>query len=120
MALMITACTSTTAYRHKGGSITVSQRGFRAEPTNYWISGATPGQIAEAGKLNIYRRTKGANRTKAVPLRCSGFVDTTRDAKIEIRIAEKSSGQMQQAWVNGTHKLVDERKPKPFYHWLIP
>ncbi|WP_193214136.1 hypothetical protein [Luteolibacter marinus] len=118
-ALLVTSCTTTTGYRHKDGSITVSQRGFRAEPTNYWIVGAKPDRVNPAEELSIFRRGNGKGK-QAIPLKCEGFVDTTLGKKIGIRLIEREGGTWHQSWVNGRHKFIDETAPRPFYHWLIP
>lgn len=119
--IVLPSCTTTKGYRHADQTITVSQRGriVRGNPTNYWIVGAKPGQVTNAENLSVYRKalTRG---NSAAPLKCSGYVDTTRSSHIEVRLAEKHGTQWQQARVNGAHKLVDETAPKPFYHWLIP
>jgi hypothetical protein len=116
--LLFTACTTTTAYRHKNGSLTVSQRGFNAAPSTYWITGANSGRITTAGDLTVFRKFPGKS-TPAVPLKCDGFVDATKK-RVEIRLVEKQGGGLSQAWVNGRHKVINEGAPKPFYHWLIP
>lgn len=119
LPLLFTACTTTTGYRHKDGSITISQRGPKAKSSNYWIAGAKPGQIHQAENLSIFRRETGRGK-KAVPLKCEGFIDTTFDEEIGVRLIEKQDGGWRQSWANGRHKLIDESAPKPFYHWLIP
>jgi hypothetical protein len=117
--LFFTACTTTTAYRHKNGSLTVSQRGLKATPSTYWITGANAGHITTAGDLTVFRKFHGKS-IPAVPLKCDGFVDATKK-RVEIRLVEKQGGSgLSQAWVNGRHKVIDESAPKPFYHWLIP
>ncbi|MCW1921521.1 hypothetical protein OKA05_03085 [Luteolibacter arcticus] len=117
--LLFTACTTTTAYRQKNGSLTVTQRGWGATPGSYWITGANAGRITTAGDLTVFRKFPGKSRP-AVPLKCDGFVDTTPKKRVEIRLVERQGGNLSQAWVNGRHKLIDENAPKPFYHWLIP
>ncbi|QJE98743.1 hypothetical protein [Luteolibacter luteus] len=121
LSLALASCTTTKGYRHKDQTITVSQRGLitRGDPTNYWIVGAKPNQVTSAENLSVYRKTL-ARGSSAAPLKCSGFVDTTRSSRIEVQLAEKHGGSWQKASVNGAHKLVDETAPKPFYHWLIP
>jgi hypothetical protein len=116
---LFTSCTSTTAYRQKNGSLTVTQSGWNAVYETYWITGAGPGRITAAENLTVFRRSRQIKST-AVPVKCSGFVDATEAKHIEIRLAEKRGGQLSLAWANGRHKLVDESAPKPFYHWLIP
>jgi hypothetical protein len=116
--LLFTACTTTTAYRHKNGSLTVSQRGINAVPSTYWITGANAGRITTASDLTVFRKFPGKS-IPAVPLKCDGFVDATKK-RVEIRLIEKQGGGLSQAWVNGSHKVIDEGAPKPFYHWLIP
>jgi hypothetical protein len=116
--LLFTACTTTTAYRHKNGSLTVSQRGINAVPSTYWITGANAGRITTASDLTVFRKFPGKS-IPAVPLKCDGFVDASKK-RIEIRLIEKQGGGLSQAWVNGSHKVIDEGAPKPFYHWLIP
>lgn len=116
---VFTSCTTTTAYRQKNGSLTVSQRGWNAVHETYWITGAGPGRVTTAENLTVFRRPRHA-KSKAVPIKCSGFVDASEAKRIEIRLAERQGGQLSQAWANGRHKLVDENAPKPFYHWLIP
>ncbi|MCW1915365.1 hypothetical protein OJ996_17405 [Luteolibacter sp. GHJ8] len=114
------SCASTKAWRHKDQSVTVARKGTLfspGEPTSYWLVGAKPGQIQRADDVSIYRKQKGS---KAIPLNCTGFIDTTHRGRIEVQIAEKMGGNWQIARVNGTHKLRDENAPKPFYHWLIP
>ena len=120
--LALAGCTATKGYRHADQTITVSQkRGviIRGTPTNYWIVGAKPGQITNAENLSVYRKSL-ARGSSAAPLKCSGFVDTTRSSQIEVRLTEKHGTTWQQARVNGAHELVDATAPKPFYHWLIP
>lgn len=117
--LFFTACTSTTVFRHKNGSLTVSQRGFKAAPSTYWITGANSGHITTAGDLTVFRKFPGKS-LPAVPLKCDGFIDASPKKRVEIRLVEKHGGNLSQAWVNGRHKLTDESAPKPFYHWLIP
>jgi hypothetical protein len=117
--VLLASCTTTTVYRHKNGSLTVSQRGWRAAPSTYWIHGAPAGRIATADDLTVFRKFPGKS-LPAVPLKCSGFVDATEAKRVEIRLVEKQGGNLSQAWVNGRHKLIDESAPKPFYHWLIP
>jgi len=121
IALACASCTTTKGYRHADQTITVSQRGVitRGTPTNYWIVGAKPGQVTAAEKLSVYRKSL-ARGSSAAPLKCSGFVDTTRGSRIEVQLAEKHGATWQKARVNGAHKLIDETAPKPFYHWLIP
>ncbi|MEK7950422.1 hypothetical protein [Luteolibacter soli] len=118
LPLFFTACTTTTAFRHKNGSLTVSQRGMNAAPSTYWITGANSGRITTASDLTVFRKFPGKSMP-AVPLKCDGFVDATKK-KVEIRLVEKQGGNLSQAWVNGSHKVVEEGAPKPFYHWLIP
>jgi len=117
--LLSTACTTTTAYRHKNGTLTVSQRGINATPSSYWIAGANAGQITTGSNLTVFRKYYGKS-LPAVPLKCDGFIDATDAKRIDIRLLDKSSGSLSQSWVNGRHKVVDENAPKPFYHWLIP
>ena len=121
LPLATASCTTTKGYRHKDETLTVSQRGLisRGNPTNYWIVGAKPNQVTSAENLSVYRKTL-ARGNSAAPLKCTGFVDTTRASRIEVRLAEKHGNSWRKAPVNGTHKLVDEAAPKPFYHWLIP
>lgn len=121
LPLALMGCTTTKGYRHKDQTITVSQRGLitRGDPTNYWIVGAKPNQVTSAENLSVYRKTL-ARGSSAAPLKCSGFVDTTRSSRIEVQLAEKHGNSWQKARVNGAHKLIDETAPKPFYHWLIP
>ena len=120
MPLLSTACTTTTAYRQKNGSLTVTQRGWNATGGSYWITGATAGQLITAENLAVFRKDFGGKPLPAVPVKCFGFVDTTDANRIEIRLAEKRGGNLSQAWANGRHKLIDVSAPKPFYHWLIP
>ena len=121
LPFLATGCTITKGYRHPDQTITVSQRGLitRGNPTNYWIVGAKPNQVTNAENLSVYRKTL-ARGASASPLKCTGFVDTTRSSRIEVQLAEKHGASWQKARVNGAHKLVDETAPKPFYHWLIP
>lgn len=119
--LLASSCVSTRGYLHKDQTITVSQgsKFSKGNATSYWIVGAKPGQVNNAEGLSIYRKGL-VNSQSAAPLKCSGFVDTTRSSRIDVELAEKHGPVWQQARVNGTHKLVDESAPKPFYHWLIP
>jgi hypothetical protein len=121
LPLALASCTTTKGYRHKDQTITVSQRGLisRGNPTNYWIVGAKPNQVTSAENLSVYRKAL-ARGSSAAPVKCTGFVDTTRSSRIEVQLAEKHGGSWQKARVNGAHKLVDETAPKPFYHWLLP
>jgi len=121
--LLFSSCTTTTAYRQKNGSLTVARQSRffgSASSTSYWITGASPGQISTAENLTVFRKRIDGKPGPAVPLKCSGFIDTTETKRIEIRLAEKQAGSLSQSPVNGRHKLVDENAPKPFYHWLIP
>ena len=118
--LLFTACTTTTAYRQKNGSLTVTQRGWGATPGSYWINGAAAGQLTTAEKLSVLRKDFSGKPLPAVPVKCFGYVDATETNRIEIRLAEKRGGTLSQAWANGRHQLLDENAPKPFYHWLIP
>jgi hypothetical protein len=123
VALFFSSCTTTTAYRHKNGSLTVSQHSRlfgAASSTSYWITGANPGRISPAEDLTVFRKRIDGKPGPAVPLKCSGFIDATTAKRIEIRLAEKQAGSLSQSRVNGLHKLIDESAPKPFYHWLIP
>lgn len=120
LPLVATSCVSTKAYRHKNGTVTVTQRGWNAKPGSYWITGARPGTITPADDLAVFRKDFIGKPLPAVPLKCNGFIDTTDARHIEIRLVEKRGGSLLQAWANGRHKLVDENAPKPFYHWLIP
>ena len=120
LVLLGSSCAGTKAWRHKDQSVTVARKGtlFRpAAPTSYWLVGAKPGQILRADDLVIYRKAKGS---KAIPLNCTGFIDTTRAGRLEVQLAEKIGNRWEIARVNGTHKLRDENAPRPFYHWLIP
>jgi hypothetical protein len=113
-------CAGTKAWRHKDQSVTVASKGtlFRpGPPASYWLVGAKPGQILRADEMAIYRKAKG---TKAVPVKCAGFIDTTQGGRIQVQLAERIGNRWEIARVNGTHKLRDENAPKPFYHWLIP
>lgn len=121
--LLFTACTTTTAYRHKNGSLTVSRQSRffgSASSTVYWITGASPGHISTAENLTVFRKRIEGKPGPAVPLKCSGFVDATETKHVEIRLAEKQGGNLSQSRVNGRYKVTDENAPKPFYHWLIP
>lgn len=120
LPLVATSCVSTKAYRHKNGTVTVTQRGWNAQPGSYWITGANAGTITPADDLTVFRKDFIGKPLPAVPLKCNGFIDTTDARHIEIRLVEKRGGSLLQAWANGRHKLVDENAPKPFYHWLIP
>jgi hypothetical protein len=119
VAPLATSCVSTKAYRHKNGTITVT-RDWNNEGDSYWISGAKPGTISTSEQLTVFRKEFIGKPTPAVPVKCTGFIDTTETKRIEIRLVEKKGGTLVQAWANGRHKLVDENAPKPFYHWLIP
>jgi hypothetical protein len=118
--LLVASCASTTAYRHENGTVTVTQRGWNSNAGSYWITGAKPGTINTSEQLTVFRKEFIGKPTPAVPVKCTGYVDTTENKRIEIRLVEKRGGSLQQAWANGRHKLVDENAPKPFYHWLIP
>jgi hypothetical protein len=118
--LLVTACTTTTAYRQKNGSLTVTQRGWGAMHGSYWITGAPAGRLTTAETLSVFRKDFAGKPLPAIPVKCSGYVDTTETNRIEIRLVEKTGGNLSQAWANGRHKLIDEGAPKPFYHWLIP
>jgi hypothetical protein len=120
LPVVIGSCTSTTAYRHKNGTVTVTQRGWNAKPGSYWITGATAGTITPSENLLVFRKDFIGKPLPAVPVKCSGYIDTTEADRIEIRLVERKGGGLLQAWANGRHKLVDENAPKPFYHWLIP
>ena len=118
--VLASGCADTKAWRHKDQSVTLARKGplFRpADPASYWLVGTKPGQILRADDLAIYRKAKG---TKAIPLNCTGFIDTTRPGRIEVQLAEKIGNRWEIARVNGTHKLRDANAPRPFYHWLIP
>ena len=115
-----TSCVTTKAYRHKNGTVTVTQRGWNANAGSYWITGAAPGTITPADDLAVFRKDFIGKPLPAVPLKCDGFIDTTEAKRIEIRLVEKRGGNLLQSWANGRHKLIDENAPKPFYHWLIP
>ncbi|WP_035602824.1 hypothetical protein [Haloferula sp. BvORR071] len=119
LPLLASSCADTRAWRHKDQTVTVAKRsGLRGGAAmSYWLVGAKPGQVTNAEDVSVYRKTNGAGATL---VKCSGFVDTTRPSRIELRLAEKRGGHWEQAWVNGSHKLSDENAPpKPFYHWLI-
>ena len=116
---LFASCTTTTAYRHKNGSLTVSQRGRNAAPTTYWITGAAAGSITAADDLAVFQKHRGKS-LPAVPRKCIGFIDTTSPKHVDFHLAEKQGTALSQPWINGRHKLVDESAPKPFYHWLIP
>ncbi len=121
LPVLLSGCTVTKGHRHADQTVTVSQRGLlsRGNPVNYWISGAKPGQLTPAEQLSVYRKSLARGQS-AAPLKCSGFVDTTRSSRIVVQLAEKHGGTWRQALVNGDHELDDETAPKPFYHWLIP
>jgi len=121
LPLLACGCATTKAYRHKDQTVTVARRAsiFKPSPVSYWMVGAKPGTLTNAEDLKIFRKAR-MKSDGAAPIKCAGFVDTTRHSRIEVRLAEKRGGQLEQAWVNGTHKLIDENAPKPFYHWLIP
>ena len=118
LPLLASSCANSRALRHKDQSVTVSKRAFfSSDAARYWMVGAKPGQITNADDVAVYRKAKGSG---AAPVKCSGFIDTTRPARIEVRLAEKHGGSWEQARVNGSYKLADENSPRPFYHWLIP
>jgi len=119
IALLATSCVSTKAYRHKDQTVTVHRKGLGKTPENYWLVGARPGQVTPSDTLAVYgkRMVPGDG---AVPLKCTGFVDTRDDGRIDVRLARKHGGTWEPIPVNGRHKLVDKTKPRPFYHWLIP
>lgn len=118
LPLLAGACAGTKAWRHKDQSVTVAKRGSFGGASSYWLVGAKPGQVTSAEDVKVFRKAGGAGAT---PVRCSGFIDTTRPSRIEVRLAEKHGARWEQARVNGTHKLADENAPRrPFYHWLIP
>jgi hypothetical protein len=119
LPLIASSCVTTRAYRHENGTITVT-RDWNQEGDSYWISGAKPGAISTSDQLTVFRKEFIGKPTPAVPVKCTGFIDTTEAKRIEIRLVEKKGGGLVQAWCNGRHKLVDENAPKPFYHWLIP
>lgn len=116
---LLAASCGTKAWRHKDQSVTVAKRGgLGGGPTSrYWLVGAKPGTVTNADEVSIYRKPQGGS---AVPVKCAGFIDTTRPERIEVRLAEKHGSRWEQARVNGTYKLADENVPRPFYHWLIP
>ena len=118
LPLLVTSC-GAKAWRHKDHTVTVAKRsGFGGgSPARYWLVGAKPGAVTNAEEVSIYRKPQGGS---AVPVKCSGFIDTTRPKRIEVRLAEKHGNRWEQARVNGTYKLADENAPRPFYHWLIP
>jgi hypothetical protein len=118
-ALAATSCVSTKAYRHKDQTVTVHRKGFRTTPVSYWLVGVRPGQVTVSDDLAVYhkRLIKGQ---AAAPLKCTGFVDTRDDGRIEVQLARKQGGSWDPTLVNGNHKLIDTTAPKPFYHWLIP
>lgn len=118
LPLLATSCAAK-AWRHKDQSVTVAKRaGFGGGATaRYWLVGAKPGTVTKAEDVSIYRKPQGGS---AVPVKCAGFIDTTRPKRIEVRLAEKQGSGWEQARVNGTYKLADENAPRPFYHWLIP
>lgn len=120
LALIVTSCATTKAYRHQNGTVTVTQRGWHANDGSYWITGANPGAITPADNLSVFRKDSIGKRLPAVPAKCSGFIDASEANRIEIRLIEKKGSLLLQSWANGRHKLVDEGTPKPFYHWLIP
>jgi hypothetical protein len=120
LPLVASSCVTTKAYRHKNGTVTVTQRGWNANAGSYWITGANPGTITPSDDLTVFRKEFIGKPTPAVPVKCTGFIDATNSKRIEIRLIEKKGGSLLQAWANGRHKLVDENAPKPFYHWLIP
>lgn len=93
LPLALASCTTTKGYRHKDQTITVSQRGLisRGNPTNYWIVGAKPNQVTSAENLSVYRKAL-ARGSSAAPVKCTGFVDTTRSSRIEVQLAEKHGG----------------------------
>ncbi len=106
------------AWLHKDQSVTVARRSSLGEPASrYWMVGAKPGSVTNAENVSIYSKPQGGS---AVPVKCSGYIDTTRPKRIEVRLAEKHGSHWEQAGVNGTYKLADENAPRPFYHWLIP
>jgi hypothetical protein len=117
--LLAASCVSTKAYRHKDRTVTVHRKGFATTPANYWIVGAKPDQVTPSDQLAVYgkRLVKGDG---AVPLKCTGFVDTRDDGRIDVQLAHKQGATWDPIPVNGRHKLVDKTKPRPFYHWLIP
>lgn len=120
LVILSMSCAGTKAWLHADRSVTIARKGtfFRpTEPASYWLVGAKPGQVLRADDVSIYRKQKGS---KAIPVNCTGFIDTTRSGRIEVQLAEKTGAGWQIARVNGTHKLRDESAPKPFYHWLIP
>lgn len=114
------SCATTKAYRHKNGTVTVTQRGWNANAGSYWITGAAPGTITPSDSLSVFRKDYIGQPLPAVPVKCTGFIDATETKRIEIRLVEKKGGGLLQSWANGRHKLIDENAPKPFYHWLIP
>jgi hypothetical protein len=105
------------AWRHKDQSVTVAKRSLGGPASRYWLVGAKPGTVNSAENVSIYSKPQGG---EAVPVKCSGFIDTTRPKRIEVRLAEKHGSHWEQAGVNGSYKLADENSPRPFYHWLIP
>lgn len=105
------------AWRHKDQSVTVAKRSLGGPASRYWLVGAKPGAVTNAEDVSIYSKPQGGS---AVPVKCAGFIDTTRPKRIEVRLAEKHGSHWEQALVNGTYKLADENTPRPFYHWLIP
>ena len=118
LPLLAASCAGSKALRHKDQSVTVAKRGGIGGPSSrYWLVGTKPGTLTNAEEVTIFRKPKGGS---AVPVKCAGFIDTTRPKRIEVRLAEKHGSHWEQARVNGTYKLADENAPRPFYHWLIP
>ena len=111
------SCASTTAYRRENQLITVHRKGIGTMPENYWIIGSRPDAINATEDLRIHAMRPDKTN---FPLKCTGFVDTSHEGCIDIRLAQQQGSMWQAFPLNGRHKLVDTTKPRPFYRWLIP
>ena len=104
LPLLLTSCASTKAFLNPDQTISLSNRGSIAMDTDVWIKGAAIGQVTPARNLEVIQHTtvKGPRTRK---LDCDGFVDATKEGRVEIQLALKSGKRWTQFWYNGSYKL---------------